>query len=174
MRFWSTLHWDEAIPHLVPPAGPGPLPCCKLSFLPVQKVLKYLEREGVDVNHLHNGDAPLHSYVRRRDKHKLSCLMAFLIHSKCDIDMKNKDGETALHLACKVNNYAPSIVDVTHFLVIGGTVQCKFPPLPHSHYIVCKRKGCLNHLVSLCGVGVGVSSRIVIYVLVHIFVVRES
>lgn len=69
-----------------------------------QKVLKYLGREGVDVSFRHNGDTPLHAYVSRKDKHKLDCLMTFLINApKCDVDMLNDDGNTALHLACKVS-----------------------------------------------------------------------
>ena len=67
-----------------------------------QKVLKYLGKEGVDVGALHDGDTPLHAYVRRRDKNKLGCLMTFLINAKCDVNAVNKDGDSPLHLACKV------------------------------------------------------------------------
>ena len=49
-----------------------------------------------------NGDAPLHYFVKRKDKEKFKCLMTFLIYSKCDINMLNVDGQTALHLACQV------------------------------------------------------------------------
>ena len=48
-----------------------------------------------------NGDAPLHSYVRRRE---FDCLVTFLIYSKCDINYQNIEGQTALHLACKVSH----------------------------------------------------------------------
>ena len=50
-----------------------------------------------------NGETPLHSYVRRTDKEKFNCLMTFLIHSKCDVNLPNREGRTALHLACEVD-----------------------------------------------------------------------
>ena len=66
----------------------------------VEKLL--LERE--DHNALDSsGDAPLHCYVKRRDKERYDCLIMFLIHSKCDVNLRNSDGQTALHLACKVS-----------------------------------------------------------------------
>lgn len=49
-----------------------------------------------------NGDAPLHYFVKRKDKEKFKCLMTFLIHSKCNVNLLNVDGQTALHLACQV------------------------------------------------------------------------
>lgn len=61
--------------------------------------MKYLGREGVDPGYLHEGDTPLHAYVKRQ---KMGCLMAFLIHAKYDVDMVNSGGDNALHLACKV------------------------------------------------------------------------
>ncbi len=54
---------------------------------------------------LHGGDAPLHAYVRRKDKNKLDCLMAFLTDPKCDVDVVNEEGDSPLHLACKVWTY---------------------------------------------------------------------
>ena len=50
-----------------------------------------------------NGDAPLHAYVRRRDENTFTCLMTFLVHSKCDVDQPNREGLTALHLASEVS-----------------------------------------------------------------------
>ena len=50
-----------------------------------------------------NGDAPLHCFVKRKDKEKFNCLITFLIHSKCDVNLPNTDGQTALHLACQVS-----------------------------------------------------------------------
>lgn len=65
--------------------------------------LKKLLVKVVDHNALDaNGDAPVHSYVRRRDKEKFKCLMTLLIHGNCDVNLPNKDGQTALHLACEV------------------------------------------------------------------------
>ena len=65
--------------------------------------LKKLLVKVVDHNELDaNGDTPVHSYVRRRDKEKFKCLMTMLIHGDCDVNMPNKDGQTALHLACEV------------------------------------------------------------------------
>ena len=49
-----------------------------------------------------DGDAPVHAYVKRKDKEKMNCLMTFLIHSKCDVNLPNEEGQTALHLACQV------------------------------------------------------------------------
>ena len=46
-----------------------------------------------------NGDMPVHSYVKNQ---RFDCLMTFLIHSKCDVNLTNRDGYTALHLACQV------------------------------------------------------------------------
>lgn len=56
-----------------------------------------------------NGDAPVHSYVRRRDKEKFKCLMTLLIHSDCDVNLANRDGQTALHLACEVKPCSCSV-----------------------------------------------------------------
>ena len=68
-----------------------------------QKALKKLLRKVDDHDALDmNGDTPLHSYVRRRDKEKFNCIMTFLIHSKCDVNLPNREGQTALHLACEV------------------------------------------------------------------------
>ena len=69
------------------------------------QVLKKLLFEIEDHNALDsNGDAPLHSYVKRRDKERFDCLVTFLTYSKCDINYQNIDGQTALHLACKVSH----------------------------------------------------------------------
>ena len=71
------------------------------------QVLKKLLFEIENHNALDsNGDAPLHSYVRRRDKESFDCLVTFLTYSKCDINYHNIEGQTALHLACKVS-YQP-------------------------------------------------------------------
>lgn len=68
----------------------------------LQELLKLLFKV-TDHNALNqDGDAPLHSFVKRRDKEKFNCLMAFLIHSKCDVNLTNREGQTALHLACEV------------------------------------------------------------------------
>ena len=74
---------------------PVAIPC-------LQKVLKYLGKKGIDSGFLHDGDTPLHAYVRRQDKHKMECLMTFLVHADYDVDMVNDDGDSPLHLACKV------------------------------------------------------------------------
>ena len=50
-----------------------------------------------------NGDAPLHYFIKRKDREKFNCLIAFLIYSKCDINLLNAGGQTALHLACQVS-----------------------------------------------------------------------
>jgi hypothetical protein len=69
------------------------------------QVIKKLLFEIEDHNALDsNGDAPLHSYVKRRDKERFDCLVAFLTYSKCDINYQNIGGQTALHLACKVSH----------------------------------------------------------------------
>ena len=65
-------------------------------------MLKYLGREGVNPNALHEGDTPLHAYVRRGDKQKLSCLMTLLINADCDVNAFNQEGDAPLHLACRV------------------------------------------------------------------------
>ena len=52
-----------------------------------------------------NGDMPVHSYVKNRT---FDCLMTFLIHSKCDVNLPNRDGYTALHLACQVWRIVPN------------------------------------------------------------------
>lgn len=65
-------------------------------------MVKYLKR-GIWPEQLNReGDAPIHYYVKRRDKHKFDCLVAFLIHSQSIVDLVNNDGMTALHLACEV------------------------------------------------------------------------
>ena len=70
---------------------------------PLQHVVKYLKR-GIWPEQLNReGDAPLHYYIKRRDKHRFDCLMAFLIHSTSIIDLVNNDGMTALHLSCEVS-----------------------------------------------------------------------
>ena len=77
------------------------------SSLYTPQTLKKLLFEIEDHNALDcNGDAPLHCYVKRRDKEKFNCLITFLIHSKCDVNLLNIDGQTALHLACKVSDYS--------------------------------------------------------------------
>ena len=70
------------------------------------QVLKKLLFEIEDHNAFDSkGDAPLHSYVKRRDKERFDCLVTFLTYSKCDINYLNIDGQTALHLAYKVNHF---------------------------------------------------------------------
>ena len=75
-------------------------------YMYAQDLKKLLVKVG-DHNALDmNGDAPVHSYVRRRDKQKFKCLMTLLIHSECDVNLANKEGQTALHLACEVYKQA--------------------------------------------------------------------
>ena len=82
------------------PPTPHPLPSLPLH---IPQDLKKLLMKVEDHNVLDfNGDAPVHSYIRRRDKEKFNCLMTLLIYSKCDVNLPNKDGQTALHLACEV------------------------------------------------------------------------
>ncbi len=70
---------------------------------PLQHVVKYLQR-GIWPEQLNReGDAPLHYYIKRKDKYRFDCLMAFLIHSPSIIDLVNNDGMTALHLSCEVS-----------------------------------------------------------------------
>ena len=67
--------------------------------------LKKLVFEIEDHNALDsNGDAPLHSYVKRTDKERFDCLVTFLTYSKCDVNFLNIEGQTALHLACIVSH----------------------------------------------------------------------
>ena len=70
----------------------------------MQRVLHHLGKDEVDADGIdENGDSPIHAYVRRGDKKRMECLMAFLINAKYkDINAKNTDGDTPLHLACKV------------------------------------------------------------------------
>lgn len=83
-----------------PPISHAPL--SSKQFL-IPQDLKNLLGQARDHNALDaNGDAPLHCFVKRKDREKFNCLMALLIHSKCDINLPNKDGQTALHLACQV------------------------------------------------------------------------
>ncbi len=72
-----------------------------------QRVLHYLGKDKVDADALdENGNTPIHAYIKRGDKRKLECLMTFLINAKYeDINAKNHDGDTPLHLACKVRGH---------------------------------------------------------------------
>jgi ankyrin repeat protein len=73
-----------------------------------------------------NGDAPLHYLVKRKDGEKFKCLMAFLTYSKCNINMLNVDGLTALHLACQVNSRDTNFPHYKLlFLTINRTKMCK-------------------------------------------------
>ena len=74
-------------------------------------MLDYLTREGVKIDpnvpYGEHGDTPLHAYVRRRDdkqNSKLGCIMTFLINAPqgCDVDALNDEGDSPLHLACRV------------------------------------------------------------------------
>ena len=60
-----------------------------------------MDPDGLDGN----GDAAIHCFVRRQrgEKQMFSCLMALLIHSRCDVDLPNANGDSALHLAADVS-----------------------------------------------------------------------
>ena len=60
-----------------------------------------MDPDGLDGN----GDAAIHCFVRRQrgEKQMFSCLMAMLIHSRCDVDLPNANGDSALHLAADVS-----------------------------------------------------------------------
>ena len=81
----------------LPPAPPT-------SFCRMQALKKLLSKVEDHDAWDKNGDAPVHSYLRRRDKEKFNCLMTLLIHSHCDVNLANKDGQTALHLACEASS----------------------------------------------------------------------
>jgi hypothetical protein len=51
--------------------------------------------------------------------------MTFLIHAEYDIDMVNVDGDSALHLACKVGG-----ICVTKGRILIMTLRPKPPPPP--------------------------------------------
>ncbi len=83
----------------------------------MQHVVKYLKR-GIWPEQLNReGDAPIHYYVKRRDKYRFDCLMAFLIHSQSVVDLVNNDGMTALHLACEVREEYNFVLYVLCFIV---------------------------------------------------------
>ena len=76
----------------------NPLP----SSLALQKVRKHLSNLE-DHNVLNSdGDTLLHTYIRRKDKHKKECLLSLLVYGDCDVDAENKQGVTPLHLAAEV------------------------------------------------------------------------
>ena len=94
-----------------------------VSYHIVQMIKHYL-RDLVVPDHNEkdrNGDAPLHVYTTKcLVKSKVDLLLALLCYStKCDINLRNRLQETALHLACKVRliilslsvqSFAPFIV----------------------------------------------------------------
>lgn len=79
----------------------------------------------MDAGFLHDGETPLHAYVRRHDKQKLQCLMTFLVHAEYDVDMVNKDGDSALHLACKVSLFRCYIHPTGGGVVVLIKLTCK-------------------------------------------------
>ena len=58
-----------------------------------------------------NGDAPIHTFVRGKNRYKFDCLMALLVYSDTralEIDAPSADDNTALHLAVQVSSWPSS------------------------------------------------------------------
>jgi hypothetical protein len=65
-------------------------------------ILNYLLKQNVNVNHQDdvNGDSILHLLVKNKHNNALEFLLKWnTIENKLDIDLKNKQGRTALHCA---------------------------------------------------------------------------
>jgi len=68
-------------------------------------VIKYLVKREMDPLGLDpNGDTPIHYYIKSGRKNMFDNLMTLLIHCDLDglVDLINSDGNTPLHLACRV------------------------------------------------------------------------
>ena len=66
-----------------------------------------LERtSGLDVNTLDKktGEAPLHALVKKERKDRVKLVLALLVHSDANINLKTSRGATPLHLAVEVGN----------------------------------------------------------------------
>ena len=72
----------------------------------MQEFVTLVQRPDISVNeHNHQGDAPLHSLVKKtftkkQTKHDL--LLALLMYSDVNVNHRNENGNTALHLAAEV------------------------------------------------------------------------
>ncbi len=68
--------------------------------------LSELIQTGVDVNSLdeNTGDAVIHTILKDKRKHKLEVLLALLVNSDVDVNLANKRGNTALHIAIEVRH----------------------------------------------------------------------
>lgn len=65
-----------------------------------QAVVDLLKRGIRDNLEDGNGECPVHVYAKRKDFH---CLMALLLHGNSrSVNITNKDGRTALHIAVEV------------------------------------------------------------------------
>ena len=75
----------------------------------MQKVKKYLQEPGTDVNAANvSGDAPLHCYVKSDRADKLDLIYTLLVHCNykvLQIDKPNFEGKPPLHVAIEVINF---------------------------------------------------------------------
>lgn len=71
----------------------------------LQNILELLQ-SGVDVNALDEstGDAVIHAILKNsKTKHKLDALLALLVNSSnVDVNLRNRRGNTALHIGVEV------------------------------------------------------------------------
>ena len=60
--------------------------------------------------------APIHSIVEKKRKDRIDLMLALLIYSDADVDLKRADGMTALHLAAKVGGLCEHYEWLVYFI----------------------------------------------------------
>ena len=135
----SSAVWLPSTQTLVNVNNPLISYCCDRMMQAVKKLLfEVTEHDTLDSN----GDTPLHCFVKRKDREKFNCLIIFLIHSKCDVNLLNKDGQTALHLACQVKYEYTAVVPFQFPLLLQlFVVDIQVQLLCQSHH---------NNIISCC------------------------
>ena len=108
----------------------------------LQKVVKYLTIDGVDVNTINSdGDTPLHCYVKMDRPDKIDYITALLVHCNIgtlNINKKNRHGNTPLHLATQVfvicPEYCPLIHSATFYSFVLPSPLILHPSIhPYTH-----------------------------------------
>ena len=62
-----------------------------------------LLQSGIDVSKLNDdGEAPIHTILKKRRRDRYELLLALLVYSKAKVNQKTKLGDTPLHLAVEV------------------------------------------------------------------------
>ena len=101
----------------------------------LQKVVKYLTIDGVDVNTVNSdGDTPLHCYVKMDRPDKIDYITALLVHCNIGtlkINKKNRHGNTPLHLATQVFIICPEYCYLSTHPSIQPPIHPSIHPFIH-------------------------------------------